>query len=127
MARQHLAASAVQKVRSFYGICKEGSPYTSEQLAHREYHWGQDLTALLEGLDSQSLPALHLGVSVRSFRAEKLSEFVGAVVAGEAKEARALYQAIRATYPIILTRELGQARDGCATEREGRSGSDWSR
>jgi hypothetical protein len=84
--------------------------YTSEQLAHRDYHWGQDLTASLEGLDSQSLPALHLGVSVRSFRAEKLSEFVGALIAGEAKEARALYQAIRATYPMVLTRELGQAR-----------------
>lgn len=84
--------------------------YTSEQLAHRDYHWGQDLTALLEGLNSQCLPALHLGVSVRSFRAEKLSEFVGALIAGEAKEARALYQTIRATYPMVLTRELGQAR-----------------
>jgi schlafen family protein len=84
--------------------------YTSEQLAHRDYHWGQDLTASLEGLNSQALPALHLAVSVRSFRVEKLSEFVGAVVAGEAKEARAIYQSIKATYPIVVTRELGQAR-----------------
>jgi hypothetical protein len=84
--------------------------YTSEQLAHRDYHWGQDLSALLQGSDSRSLPALHLTVSVRSFRAEKLSEFVGALVAGEAKEARALYAAIRDTYPIVLTRDLGRAR-----------------
>ncbi|MHC2282889.1 hypothetical protein ACVME8_009532 [Bradyrhizobium diazoefficiens] len=84
--------------------------YTSEQLSHRDYHWGQDLPAFLGGLDSQSLPALHLAVSVRSFRAEKLSEFVGALVAGEAKEAKALYQAIKVTYPIALTRELGHAR-----------------
>ncbi|MDD1522235.1 MULTISPECIES: DUF2075 domain-containing protein [Bradyrhizobium] len=84
--------------------------YTSEQLAHRDYHWGQDLPALLAGLESQSLPALHLAVSVRSFRAEKLSAFVGALVAGEAKEAKALYQAIKETYPIVLTRELGHAR-----------------
>lgn len=49
---------------------------------------GQDLPALLEGLDSQSLQALHLAVSVRSFLAEKLSEFVGALVAGESKSLR---------------------------------------
>jgi len=84
--------------------------YTSEQLAHRDYHWGQDLPAFLEGLESQSLPALHLAVSVRSFRAEKLSEFIGALVAGEAKEAKELYQAIKETYPIVLTRELSHAR-----------------
>ena len=84
--------------------------YTSEQLAHRDYHWGQDLAAELEGLDAQALPALHLAVSVRSFRAEKLSEFVGALVAGEAKEARQLYQAIKASYPIAVTRSLAQAK-----------------
>jgi len=84
--------------------------YTSEQLTHRDYHWGQDLSAMLEGLDCQSQPALHLAVSVRSFRAEKLSEFVGAVVAGEVKEARQLNQTIKASYPIALTRSLGQAR-----------------
>ncbi|MFK4720814.1 hypothetical protein ABIE89_001914 [Bradyrhizobium niftali] len=84
--------------------------YTSEQLAHRDYHWGQDLPAFLEGLESQSLPALHLAVSVRSFRAEKLSEFIGALVAGEAKEAKELYQAIKETYPIVLTRELSHTR-----------------
>lgn len=84
--------------------------YTSEQLAHRDYHWGQDLAAELEGLDAQALPALHLAVSVRSFRAEKLSEFVGALVAGEAKEATQLYQPIKAVYPIAVTRSLAQAK-----------------
>jgi schlafen family protein len=84
--------------------------YTSEQLIHRDYHWGQDLPALLDGLDSQTLPALHLAVSVRSFRAEKLSEFVGALVVGEAKEANGIHQAIKAAYPIVLTRDLGEAR-----------------
>jgi hypothetical protein len=84
--------------------------YTSEQLAHRDYHWGQDLAAELEGLDRRSLSALHLAVSVRSFRAEKLSEFVGALVAGEVHEARQLYQAINASYPIAITRSLAQAK-----------------
>ncbi|MHB0772317.1 DUF2075 domain-containing protein [Bradyrhizobium sp. 1.29L] len=96
--------SALQ--RSF----RDWKVYTSEQLSHPDYHWGQDLPTLLKGLDSQSLPALHLAVSVRSFRAEKLSEFVGALVAGQAEEAKELYQAIKEAYPIALTRELDQAR-----------------
>jgi hypothetical protein len=84
--------------------------YTPEQLGHRDYHWGRDLAAELRGLDVQSLPALHLAVSVRSFRAEKLSEFVGALVAGEADEARQLYKAIKASYPISVTRSLAQVK-----------------
>jgi hypothetical protein len=35
---------------------------------------------------------------------------VGAVVAGEAEEARQLYQTIKASYPIVMTRDLGLAR-----------------
>ncbi|MCP1783901.1 DUF2075 domain-containing protein [Bradyrhizobium japonicum] len=84
--------------------------YTSDQLMHRDYNWGQNLSAMLEGLDSTSTPDLHLAVSVRSFRAEKLSEFVGAVVAGDADKASQIYEDIKETYPIALTRSLAQAR-----------------
>jgi hypothetical protein len=51
-----------------------------------------------------------LAVSVRSFRAEKLSEFVGALIAGEMDAARSLYALIKQTYPIVLTRDLAQAK-----------------
>jgi hypothetical protein len=84
--------------------------YTSEQLAHRDYRWGQDLAAMLQGLNSKSMPDLYLAVSVRSFRAEKLSEFVGALVAGEADNARQIYNDIKEAYPIAITRSLAQAR-----------------
>jgi schlafen family protein len=68
------------------------------------------LSVELAGLDRRSLSALHLAVSVRSFRAEKLSEFVGALVAGEADEAKQLFQPIKASYPIAVTRSLAQAK-----------------
>lgn len=84
--------------------------FTSRQLAHRDYHWGQDLPAMLSKLDVTVYEHLHLAVSIRSFRAEKLSEFVGAVVAGEVDVARALYEQIKTTYPIRLTRDLAAAR-----------------
>ena len=53
---------------------------------------------------------LHLSVSMRSFRAEALSDFIGHVVDGDADTARAIYDRIRANYPIVLTRDLTAAR-----------------
>jgi Uncharacterized conserved protein (DUF2075) len=84
--------------------------HVSQQLGHRDYNWDRDLTAMLNGLDIEVRGPLHLSVSIRSFRAEKLSEFVGVLVAGEAENARALYEGIRRTYPIVLTRSLSTAR-----------------
>jgi hypothetical protein len=84
--------------------------FTSPQLAHRDYHWGQDLQTMLGEVDVTVYKHLHLAVSIRSFRAEKLSDFVGAVVAGELEGARDLYNHIKATYPIKLTRDLAAAR-----------------
>jgi hypothetical protein len=93
--------------------------FTSSQLAHRDYHWGQDLPAMLSKLDVTVYEHLHLAVSIRSFRAEKLSEFVGAVVAGEVEAARGLYEQIKATYPIKLTRDLGIARNWLRKQARG--------
>jgi hypothetical protein len=84
--------------------------YHSPQLTHRDYHWGQDLSAMLAGLQHKAVADLHLAVSVRSFRAEKLSEFVGALIAGEIDAARSLYALIKQAYPIVLTRDLAQAK-----------------
>jgi hypothetical protein len=84
--------------------------YHSPQLTHRDYHWGQDLSVMLAGLQHEALADLHLAVAVRSFRAERLSEFVGALIAGEIDAARSLYAMIKDTYPIVLTRDLAQAK-----------------
>jgi hypothetical protein len=93
--------------------------FTSGQLTHRDYHWGQDLPAMIGKLDVKVHEHLHLSVSVRSFRAEKLSDFVGAVVAREADAACSLYEQIKATYPIKLTRDLGAARSWLRKQARG--------
>lgn len=85
--------------------------YYPREITHKNYSWGQDLTSKLVGLKSELKEALHLAVSVRSFRAEKLSAFVGAVIDGEIDLARDLYSTIEKDYPIILTRDIGCARD----------------
>jgi hypothetical protein len=56
------------------------------------------------------LLALHLDVSVRSFRAEMLTEWVNFVLRGEADAARAVFEKAK-EFPLVLTRDLHMARD----------------
>lgn len=53
---------------------------------------------------------LHLAVSMRSFRAETLSELVGHILDNTPGAARAAFDGIKTRYPIYLTRELTAAR-----------------
>jgi DUF2075 family protein len=54
--------------------------------------------------------ALHLGTSMRSFRAESLSVFVKNVLEFEVNEARLAFQAIQDKYPLRITRNLPTAK-----------------
>jgi hypothetical protein len=62
---------------------------------------------------------LHLAVSMRSFRAEALSDFVGHLVDGATDDARATYDRVRETYPIVLTRDVGAARSWLRSKARG--------
>jgi hypothetical protein len=101
--------------------------YTSDQLTKPEYHWGHNLQAMMDGLEHSVEGELHLSVSVRSFRAEKLSQFINELIAGDAATAAQTYQAIRASYPVVMTRCLSTARSWLrqkarGSERYGASG-----
>jgi len=54
-------------------------------------------------------PALHLQVSLRSFKSEKVSDFVDAILSFKVVEARALMAQLN-EFPIVLTRSLESAR-----------------
>ncbi len=83
---------------------------TSDQLADPSYHWGRDLTKMMAGLDHTTDPDLHLSVSVRSFRAEKLSQFVNELIGGQPVAAARTFASLSNSYPIALTRSLDHAR-----------------
>jgi hypothetical protein len=55
-------------------------------------------------------PSLHLEVNLRSFRARKITEWVDAMLAGEATKASAIVPELRG-FPIAFTRSLTTARD----------------
>jgi hypothetical protein len=61
---------------------------------------------------------LHLPVSVRSFRAQAVAEWVNAVVNGKADEAARIATGV-ANFPIRLTRSLNAARRGLSDNTRG--------
>ena len=53
---------------------------------------------------------LHLATSMRSFRSEKVSAFVKAVLDCEADAARELLTEVQLRYPLAVTRDLARAK-----------------
>ena len=84
--------------------------HLSDMLTRSDHLGGSHVPVSLERLDAVISPALHLAISVRSFRAEVLSDFVGAVVGGEVKLALSLHSELT-NYPLVITRRLEAVRD----------------
>lgn len=83
--------------------------YISPKLTEPEYAEGK-VNELLEGNPNVTYAeSLHLGVSLRSYRAEKLSAFVHALLSFDDNAAQ-LYSEIKDKYPIVLTRDMAKAK-----------------
>ncbi|NBP40300.1 MAG: DUF2075 domain-containing protein [Betaproteobacteria bacterium] len=93
--------------------------HVSSRLDDSDYIWDKELAKELTKASAFLDEDLHLGVSVRSFRAETLSEFVGHMVDNRPDQARQTYQAIEQKYPIFLTRNLSEARLWLQTKARG--------
>jgi hypothetical protein len=93
--------------------------FTSDQLLQPDYHWGKDLRSIISPLDHEVDSDLHLAVSIRSFRAERLSQFVNELIVGDKSAAQVTYQSIGKVYPIVLTRSLEVARNWLRTSARG--------
>ncbi len=83
--------------------------YISPRLTEAEYAEGRVNELLADNGNVTYSEDLHLGVSLRSFRAEKLSAFVHALLSFD-DNAAALYEEIKDKYPIVLTRDMAKAR-----------------
>lgn len=84
--------------------------YVSQQLNDSEHFGSERLEDHIDGLTTTPEDNLHLNVSVRSFRSEKVSHFVHAVIEGNADTAASVMSSMH-DYPIVLTRNLDTAKD----------------
>ena len=62
---------------------------------------------------------MHLGVSLRSFRSEKLSDFTKALLDNNVSGARQLYKELKKTYPIYITRDFEKAKQWVKSKSRG--------
>ena len=83
--------------------------YISPNLTTAEYAEGKVNELLKDNPQVTYLDELHLGVSLRSFRAEKLSTFVHSLLSFD-ENAALIYSEIKDKYPIVLTRDMVTAR-----------------
>ena len=83
--------------------------YISPKLTEPEYAEGRVNELLQNNPNVTYNDSLHLGVSLRSYRAEKLSAFVHSLLSFDAN-AVTLYSEIKDKYPIVLTRDMAKAR-----------------
>ena len=83
--------------------------YISPMLTEVEYAEGKVNELLRDNPNVTYSESLHLSVSLRSFRAEKLSAFVHALLTFDAS-ASELYKEIKDRYPIVLTRNMDTAK-----------------
>jgi hypothetical protein len=85
-------------------------------------HWQVRLPPTLThsyGISDQVLASdLHLATSIRSFRAERLSEFVGHVIDGNGAAAAQVKEELT-NYPLLITRDLEKARHWLRSRRRG--------
>lgn len=69
--------------------------------------------------NGNSKPELHLAVSVRSFRSEKLSDFVHALLELNTQTAKSIYAQIKDDYPIVITRNIDAAKSWLRAQAKG--------
>lgn len=84
--------------------------YLSSRLTDSEYGAGKVLQELSSRPNVITRDELHLGVSMRSFRAENVSLLVKQLLDLETNAARATLNRLSNRYPIVMTRDLAKAK-----------------
>lgn len=85
--------------------------YISPNLADSEYAASEAISELEKERSVTLEPDLHLGVSMRSFRAENLSYFIKNLLDLNKEEAIETYSRFSEKYPVVLTRDLKKAKE----------------
>lgn len=93
--------------------------FISSRLHDSEYAMGKMLETDQFKAQTQRDDALHLAVSMRSFRAENVSDFVKALLDCDKDVAREVFKTLNTRFPIVLTRDLDQAKAWVRTQARG--------
>jgi DUF2075 family protein len=93
--------------------------HISPRLHESEYGAGRVLDELKGRSNVFFSEAMHLGVSMRSFRAEHVSTLIKQMLDIDAETARKTFLSLMDRYPIVITRDLGRAKDWLKSQARG--------
>ena len=93
--------------------------YISSRLTDSEYGAGKVLQDLSSHSHVTINENLHLAVSMRSFRAENVSQLVKQILDLDIETAGKTLSELKMKYPIILTRDLAKAKDWLRSQARG--------
>ena len=93
--------------------------YISSRLGDTEYAGGHTLQKIQQQSRISIKDELHLGVSMRSFRAENVSLLVKQLLDLELHEAQKTLANVSANYPIVLTRDLVRGKQWLRNQARG--------
>ena len=96
--------------------------YVSNKLTDQEYTNGKNIYASFTEEQLTIRDELHLSMSVRSYRSEKLSSFVKAFLDMDVIKSRRLYKQLKADYPIAVTRNIDSAKQWLQSKARGGEG-----
>lgn len=92
--------------------------FSKEIISDQNYLWSHDLTHWLRQ-NGKIKTDLHLAVSVRSFRSEKLSEFVHNLLELNLDKSLSLYKQINQVFPLYVTRDFDVAKSWLKSIKKG--------
>ena len=84
--------------------------YAPSALLGAEYGAASALKSLQGRHNLNLRSGLHLATSIRSFRAERVSDFVHAMLTCDLARSRELFKEVMNKYPIVITRDLDRAK-----------------
>lgn len=108
--------SAIQKNYPHWDV------YVSNKLTDQEYTNGKNIYSSLTDKQLTVKNELHLSVSLRSYRSEKLASFVKALLDTNLEEARSIYKHLKNDYPIVVTRNIDAAKQWLRSSARGGEG-----
>ena len=106
-------------INSLQASFKNWDVYISSRLSDSEYNASVTLNKLNSRAKVNYNDALHLSVSMRSFRAELVSLLIKQILDINVLEAKSTYEKIKGKYPIVITRELSKAKNWLRQQARG--------
>jgi len=97
-------------INAIKNMYQDWNVYISPNLTDSEYNACETINSIETTGNVHFNEDLHLAVSMRSFRSERLSQFVKYLLDINIEEAQKLYLEIKEHYPIVITRDITTAK-----------------